>query len=112
MFLSGKSLQQRDANQTSVEVYVSVSSRLKYKRRRNFCFGKFVSLHPICKIEFHLPPESFLSIREYASYYRLPLWRRFAGKHVELEPLPYLNFRLHLTSWYHLADDTRAEGAK
>jgi len=98
MFLSGRSLQQSDANQTSVEVCVSVSSTLKHQRCRNLCFGKFVSLDPIGKIEFHLRPESFLSIREYASYYRLPLWRRVVGQYVELETLPYLNFRLHLNS--------------
>ena len=45
--LSGRSLQQSDANQTSVEVCVSVSSTLKHQRCRNLCFGKFVSLHPI-----------------------------------------------------------------
>jgi len=56
-----------------------------------------VSLHPICKIEFHLRPESFLSIREYASYYRLPLWRRVVRQCIELETLSYLNFRLHFT---------------
>src|SRR5262249_39722574 len=103
MFLSGRLLQQSDANRTSVEVYVSVSSTLKHQRCRNLCFWKFVSLHPICKIGFHLQPESFLSIREYASYYRLPLWRRFVGQYIELETLPYLNFRLHLNSWYVLS---------
>src|SRR4029453_8069077 len=54
MFLSGRSLQQSDANQTSVEVCVSVSSTLKHQRCRNLCFGKFASLHPICKIK--VPP--------------------------------------------------------
>src|SRR5262249_11851747 len=98
MFLSGRSLQQSDGNQTSVEVYVSVSSTLKHQRRRSRCFWKFVSLHPICKIEFHLRPESFLSIRKYASYYRLPLLRRVVGQYIELETLPYFNFRLHLNS--------------
>src|SRR5262245_56829143 len=96
MFLSGRSLQQSDANQTSVEVYVEVISSLKHQRCRNLCFWKFVSLHPICKKEVRLRPECFLSIREYASYYRLPLWRRVVGQYIELEPLPYLNFRLHL----------------
>ncbi len=72
MFLSGRSRQQSYANLTSVEVYVSVSSTLKHQRCRNPCFWKFVSLHPICKIEVHLRPECFLAIREYASYYRLP----------------------------------------
>src|SRR5215471_573367 len=100
MFLSGRSRQQSDANLTSVEVYVSVSSTLKLQRCRNLCFWKFVSLHPICKIEAHLRPESFLAIREYASYYRLPLWRRVVGQYIELETLPYLNFRLHLNSPY------------
>src|SRR5439155_11720290 len=79
MFLSGRSLEQSDANQTSVEVYVSVSSTLKLQRCRSLCFWKFLSLHPICKIEFHLRPESFLSIREHASYYRQPLLRRVVG---------------------------------
>ena len=49
-------------------------------------------------MEFHLRPESFLSIREYASYYRLPLLRSVVGQYIELETLPYLNFRLHLNS--------------
>src|SRR5262249_44358675 len=80
-----RSLQQSDANRTSVEVYVSVSSTLKHQRCRNLCFWKFVSLHPICKIRFHLNPESFLSIREYASYDRLPLWHRVVGQYIELE---------------------------
>ena len=96
MFLGGRSRQQSYANLTSVEVYVSVSSTLKHQRCRNLCFWKFVRLHLICKIEFHLWPESLLSIREYASYYRLPLWRRVVGQYIELETLPYLNFRLHL----------------
>src|SRR5436309_457913 len=98
MFLSGRSLQQSDANRTSVEVCVSVSSTLKHQRCRSLCFWKFVSLHPIRKIEVHLRPESFLSIRKYASYYRLPLLRRVVGQYVELETLSYLNFRLHLNS--------------
>src|ERR1700747_144258 len=98
MFLSGRSRQQSYANLTSVEVYVSVSSTLKHQRCRNPCFWKFVSLHPICKIEVHLRPECFLAIREYASYYRLPLWRTVVGQYIELETLPYLNFRLHLNS--------------
>src|SRR6202795_1712565 len=98
LLLSGRSLQQSDANLTSVEVYVPVNSTLKHQRCRSFCFWKFVSLHPICKIEFHLRPESFLSIREYASYYRQPLLRRVVGQYIELETLPYLNFRLHLNS--------------
>jgi hypothetical protein len=55
-----------------------------------------VSLHPICKIEFHLRREPFLSIREYASYYRRPLFRRVVGQYIELETLPYPDFRLHL----------------
>jgi len=70
MFLSGRSIQQSDANQTSVEVCISVSSTFKHQP---LCFWKFVSLPPRCKIEFHVWPESLLSIREYASYYRLPL---------------------------------------
>src|SRR5262249_45711846 len=103
MFLSGRSLQQSDANPTSVEVYVSVSPALKFQSCRSLCFWKFVSLHPICKIELHLRPESFLSIREYASYYRQPLLRRVVGQYIELETLPYLNFRLHLNSLYVLS---------
>src|SRR5215468_11296313 len=98
MFLSGRSLQQSDANLTSVEVYVSVSSALKLQCCRSLCFWKFVSLHPICEIEFHLRPESFLSIREHASYDRQSLLRRAVGHCIELETLPYLNFRLHLNS--------------
>src|SRR5215831_13977226 len=105
MFLCGRSRQQSDANLASVEVYVSVSSTLKHQRCRNLCFWKFVSLHPICKIEFHLRPESFLSIREYASYYRLPLWRTVVGQYIELETLPDLNFGLHLNSLYISASD-------
>src|ERR1700687_377463 len=97
MFLSGRSRQQSYANLTSVEVYVSVSSTLKHQRCRNPCFWKFVSLHPIFKIEFHLWPEPFLSIRKYASYHCLSLWRRVVGQHIELKTLTYLNFRLHLT---------------
>src|SRR5215831_6571115 len=97
------SLQQSDANPMSVEVYVSVSSTLKYQRCGNLCFWKFVSLHPICKIEVHLRPESFLSIRLHASYYRLPLWRSVVVQYIEPEPLPYLNFRLHLNSLYVLS---------
>src|SRR5215469_4866637 len=89
------SLQQSDANPMSVEVYVSVSSTLKLQRCRNLCFWEFVSLHPICKIEVHLRPESFLSVGVHASYYRLPLWRSVVGQYIELETLPYLNFRLH-----------------
>src|SRR5215469_5269455 len=89
------SLQQSDANPISVEVYVPVSSTLKHQRCRNLCFWKFVSLHPICKIEVRLCPESFLSIRVHASYYRLPLWRSVVGEYIELKTLPYLNFRLH-----------------
>jgi len=38
MFLRGRSLQQSDANLTSVEVYVSVISTLKHQRCRNLCF--------------------------------------------------------------------------
>src|SRR5215469_5588861 len=97
MFLSGRSLQQSDANLTSVEVYVSVSSALKLQCCRSLCFWKFVSLYPICKIEFHLRAVSFLPIGEYASYYRLPLLQRVVGQYIELETLPYLDFRLHLT---------------
>src|SRR5215471_5789409 len=103
MFLSGRSLQQSDANHASVEVHVSVSSTLKHQRFRNLCFWEFVSLHPICKIEVHLRPESFLSSREHASYYRLPLWRRLVRQYIELETLPYLDFRLHLNSLYVLS---------
>ena len=95
MFLSGRSLQQSDGNLTSVEIYVSVNPALKHQRCRSLCFWKFASLHPICKIEVHLWPESFLSIRKYASYYGLPLLRRVVGQYVELETLPYPNFRLH-----------------
>src|SRR5215510_3048049 len=95
---SGRSLQQRDANRTSVEVYVSVSSTLKHQRCRNLCFWKFVTLHPICKIVVRLRPDCFLSIREYPSYYRPPLWRRVVRQYIELETLPYLNFRLHWDS--------------
>src|SRR5438309_2861577 len=95
MFRSGRSLQQSDGNLTSVEIYVSVNSALKHQGRRSLCFWNFVSLHPICKIEVHLRPESFLSIRKYASYYGLPLLRRLVGQYVELETLPYPNFRLH-----------------
>src|SRR5215475_5292323 len=84
MFLRGRSLQQSDANQTSVEVYVSVSSTLKHQRCRNLCFWKFVSLHPICKIEVHLRPESFLYIRVHPSYYRLSLWSGVVGQYIEL----------------------------
>src|SRR5690349_24869515 len=102
MFLSGRSLQQSDGDHASVEVYVSVSSTLKLQGCRSLCFWKFVSLHPICKIEFHLRPESLLSIREHASYYRQPLWRTVVGQCIELETLPYLNFRLHLNSLYSL----------
>src|SRR5690348_14854092 len=88
IFLSGRSLQQSNANLTSVEVYVPVSSTLKQQRCRSLCFWKFVSLHPICKIEVHLRPECFLSIREYASYYRLPFWRTVVGQYFELKTLP------------------------
>src|SRR5437588_12319240 len=98
MFGSGRSLQQSDGNLTSVEIYVSVNPALKHQRCRNLCFWKFVSLHQICKIEVHLRPESFLSIRKYASYYGLPLLGRVVGQYVELETLPYLNYRLHLNS--------------
>src|SRR5207244_12436023 len=92
---SGRSLQQSDGNLTSVEICVSVNSALKHQRCRNVCFWKFASLHPISKIVVHLRPESFLSIRKYASYYRLPLRRRVVGQYLERETLPYLNFRLH-----------------
>src|SRR3954462_13871292 len=95
-FASGRSLQHGDANLTPVEVDVVVNSTLKHQGRRSLCFWKFVSLHPICKIEFHLRPEPFLSIREYASHYRRPLFRRVVGQYTELETLPYPNFRLHL----------------
>src|SRR5262249_26105027 len=74
------SLQQSDANPMSVEVWVSVSSALKLQHCWNLCFWKFVSLHPICKIEVHLRPESFLSIGVHARYYRLPLWRGVVGQ--------------------------------
>src|SRR5215831_16008961 len=98
-FTSGRSLQHSDANLTSVEVYVVVNSTLKHQRRRSLCFWKFVSLHPICKIEFNLRSEPFLFIREHASYYRRPLFRRVVGQYMELETLPYLNFRLHLNTF-------------
>src|SRR5215469_15842924 len=103
IFLSGRSRQQSDANLTSVEVYVAVDSALKLQCCRSFCFWKLVSLHPICKIEFNLRPESFFSIREYASYYGQPLMRRVVGQYIELETLPHLNFRLHLNSLYVLS---------
>src|SRR5690242_16299070 len=61
---SGRSLQHSDANLTSVEVYVVVNSTLKHQRRRRLFFWKFVSFHPICKIEFRLRTEAFLFIRE------------------------------------------------
>ena len=93
-------LHQSDGNHTSVEVYVSVISTLKHQRCRIFCFWKFVSLHPICKIVVRLRPEPFLSIRKYASYYRLPLLQRVVGQCSELETLSYLNFRLHLNSFF------------
>src|SRR5437660_11897888 len=80
MILSGKSLQQSDGNHTSIEVYISINPALKQQRCRNLCFWKFVSLHPICKIEVHLRSESFLSIRKYASYYGLPLLGRVVGQ--------------------------------
>ena len=57
-----------------------------------------MSLHPICKIEIDLRPESLLSIRQYASYNRQPLLRRLVGQYIEVETLPYLNFRLHSNS--------------
>jgi hypothetical protein len=76
MFRNGRSLQQSDGNHTPVEVYVSVNSTLKNQRCRSLCFWKLVSLHPICKIKVYLRPESFLSIRKHASYYRLSFWRR------------------------------------
>jgi len=98
MFPRGRSIQQSDANLTSVEVYVPINSALKLQCGRSLCFWKFVSLYPIRKIEFRLRTESFLSIREYASYYRQPLLRRIIGQCIELEPLPYFNFRLHLNS--------------
>src|SRR5438874_12696638 len=100
MFRSGRSLQQGDGNLTSVEIYVSVNSALKHQGCRSLCFWKFVSLDPIRKIEVHLRPESFLSVRKYASYYGLPLLRRGVGPCVELKTLPYLNFRLHLNSLF------------
>src|SRR5207248_7121119 len=87
-------------NLTSVEIYVSVNSAFKHQGCRSLGFWKFVSLDPIRKIEVHLRPESFLSIRKYASYYGLPLLRRVVGQYVELETLPYLNFRLHLNSLF------------
>ena len=99
---SGRSLQQSDSNLTSVEIYVSVNSTLKHQRCRSLCFWKFAGFHPICKIEVHLWPESFLSIRKYASYDGLPLLRRVVGQYLELETLPYLDFRLHLNSLYGL----------
>src|ERR1044071_6083417 len=105
MFPSGRSVQHSDSDHTSVEVWVSVSSTLEHQRCRNLCFWKFVSLHPIGKKEFHFRPESFLSIGEYASYYRLPLWRRVVRRYVELETLPYLDFRLHLNSSHVLSFD-------
>src|SRR5262249_33674848 len=101
--MSGRSLQQSDANQTSVEIYVFVSSALKHQFCRNLCFWKFVSFDPICKKGVRLRPECLLSIREYASYYRLPLWGRVVGHYIELETLPYLNFRFHLNSLYVLS---------
>src|SRR5207248_10066367 len=99
-FRSGRSIQQGDGNLTSVEIYSSVNSTLKYQGCRSLCFWNFVSLHPICKIEVHLGPESLLSIRKYASNYGLPLFGRVVGQYVELETLAYLNFRLHLNSLF------------
>src|SRR3954470_11654519 len=93
-----RSLQQRDAHHISVEVDASVISPLTHQRRRRLCFRKFVRLHPISKIVVPLRPESFLGIREYASYYRLPLLRRVGGQYGERETLPYLDFRFHLHS--------------
>src|SRR5438067_8169092 len=98
MFRGGRSLQQGDGNLTSVEICVSVNSAFKHQGCRSLGFWKFVSLDPIRKIEVHLRPESFLSIRKYASYYGLPLLRRIVGQYFEVEMLPYLNFRLHLNS--------------
>src|SRR5262249_40608591 len=40
-------LQHGDADQTSVEIRVPVSSTLEHQCCRNLCFWKFVSLHPI-----------------------------------------------------------------
>src|SRR5262250_1098070 len=57
IFLSGRSLQHGDGNHASVEVYISVSSTLKYQRCRSLCLREFIGLHPICKIEVHLRPE-------------------------------------------------------
>src|SRR5436309_2980193 len=90
------SLQQRDAHHLSVEIYVAVISTLKHQRCRSRCCWKFLRLHPIGKIVVHLRPHSFLSIREYASYYRLPLLRRVGGQYRERETLPYRNFRFHV----------------
>src|SRR5205085_12190322 len=98
MFRSGRSLQQSDGNLTSVEIYVSVNSALKHQGRRSLCFWNFVSLHPVCKIEVHLRPESFLSIRKYASDYGPPLLRWLVGQYLELDTLPYPNLRMHFTS--------------
>ena len=48
-------------------------------------------------------PECFLSIREEASHYCLSLWRTVVGHYIELETLPYLDFKLHLNSLYVLS---------
>src|SRR5205814_5705426 len=93
------SLQQRDAHHLSVEVYIAVISTLKHQRCRSRCFWKFVRLHPVGKIVVHLRPHSFLSIREYASYYRLPFLRRVGGQYRERETLPYRNCRFHVNSF-------------
>src|SRR5262245_46950712 len=94
-----RSLQQFDAHHLSVKVDVAVISTLKHQRCRSRCFWKFVRLHPIGKIVVHLRPHSFLSIREYASYYRLPLLHRVGGQYCERETLPYRNFRFHGNSF-------------
>ena len=95
ILLTARSRQQSYFNLTSVEIYLFVSSTLKHQCCRKLCLWKFVSLHPICKIQVHLRPECFLSIRQYASYYRLPFWRMVVVQYFELETLPFLNFLLH-----------------
>jgi hypothetical protein len=82
-----------------IEVHVPINATLKYQLLRNLGFWKFVSLYPVRKIEFHLGPESFLFVREYTRYYCVPFLGRVVGQFIELEMLPYLNFRFHTNSF-------------
>ena len=109
MFPSGRSLQQSDANRTSLEVCISISCTLKHQRCWCLALWNFVSLHPIREIEVRFRPEPLLSIREYASYYRLPLLRRVVGQY-ELETLPHFNLRLHLIPCVFSAFRSRMHG--